>query len=125
MSISRLETARSPIVSRVVFAGRESVCCHSRRLLVWNVPFAIERGRPFSIAVGAKCPEGCRPDDWRVEVFDHRGRRAGGQRIGPTRLDGTAALYACRPTLTAPDAEGTFEWRVAFAGGRSAESNPA
>ncbi len=89
-----------------------TVKTHSTRVVVWDVPSAIERGETFSVKLGIKCSSECRPDDWTVEVHDQDGRRRASAAVGGEPWPGTAALYYAEVELSAPDAEGLHAWKA-------------
>ena len=81
---------------------------HSTRVVVWDVPSAIECGEKFSVTLGVKCSSECRPDGWAVEVRDHDGRKQATATLSDDPWPGTAALYY----LSAPDTEGLYAWEA-------------
>ena len=85
---------------------------HSTRVVVWDVPSAIERGEKFSIKLGVKCSSECRPDGWAVEVRDHDGKTQATATLRDDPWPGTAALYYTGVELTAPDTEGLYAWEA-------------
>ena len=91
---------------------------HATRVVVWDAPPTVERGKRFSIKLGVTCPSDCRPKGWPVEVRDHDGRRQASATLSDTPWPGTATLYYAEVDLTAPDAEGLHPWEArAPAGG--------
>ena len=85
---------------------------HDLRLVVWDTPPAVERGKPFAIKLGLSCPTGCRPAGWAVEVRDHRGERLATATLGDAPWPGTDALYHAECALVAPDTEGLHAWEA-------------
>ena len=86
---------------------------HELRLVVWDTPPAIERGKPFAVKLGLTCPAGCRPAGWAVEVRDQDGETRSTTTLGGEPWPGTDALYHADVTLVAPDAEGLHTWEAA------------
>ena len=86
---------------------------HVTRVVVWDTPTAVERGRHFTVRVGVACSGRCRPDGWRVEVRDHAGERQQTAALGDDLWPGTDALYHTEVALAAPDAEGLYTWEAA------------
>ena len=85
---------------------------HATRVVVWNVPPAVERGRRFAVRLGVACSAGCRPDGWRVEVRDHQGGSRATAALGGEPWPGTDALYHAEVALVAPDAVGLYAWEA-------------
>jgi hypothetical protein len=90
--------------------GREAKP-HDTRLVVWDVPAAVECGAAFRVRVGVKCAAGCRPA-WRAEVRDHDGNPVAIVAVGDTPWHGTVALYHAEIELLAPAAAGLYPWSV-------------
>lgn len=90
------------------------------RVVVWDTPTAVERGRHFTVRVGVACSGRCRPDGWRVEVRDHAGERQQTAALGDDLWPGTDALYHTEVALAAPDAEGLYTWEAAVLTGDTA-----
>lgn len=85
---------------------------HRRSLVVWDVPSAIECGKPFTIKLGVKCADGCQPAGWPVEVRDGDGVTRATVALGDALWPGTAALYYVDLQLTAPAEVGLFGWEA-------------
>lgn len=85
---------------------------HSRSIVVWDVPSAIERGARFRVNVGIKCCADCPPDTWVFGIRDHDGHVVASRRVGSEPWPGTAALFHAEAELEAPDAEGLFTWEA-------------
>lgn len=85
---------------------------HKRSIVVWDLPPAIPGGKAFAIKLGIKCEQHCHPDNWLLEVRDHRGTALASVAVGDGALTGTEALYGAELELTAPDAEGLFAFEV-------------
>jgi hypothetical protein len=89
-----------------------SVEIHTRQVVVWDVPQAIECGAPFSIKIGVKCSSECASEAWLTEVRDDAGNTLATAALGTEPWNGTAALYFAEVALVAPDAEGLHAWEV-------------
>ena len=85
---------------------------HATRIVVWDAPPTVERGKRFGIKLGVKCPSECRPRGWAVDVRDHEGKRQATATLSDAPWPGTATLYYAEVDLTAPDAEGLFSWEA-------------
>jgi len=85
---------------------------HSRSIVVWDVPSAVERGSTFRVHIGIKCSAECVPDTWVFGIRDHEGRIVASRRLGSEPWPGTAALYFAETELEAPNAEGLFTWEA-------------
>ena len=85
---------------------------HSTRVVVWDAPSAIECGKKFSIKFGVKCSSECRPDGWVLEVRDHDSKKLARSTLSDDAWPDTAALYYREVELTAPDAEGLYQWEA-------------
>jgi len=85
---------------------------HLTRVVVWDAPPTVERGKRFGIKLGVSCPSECRPKGWAVEVLDHEGNRQATATLSVTPWPGTATLYYAEVDLTAPDSEGLFSWEA-------------
>jgi len=97
---------------------------HRRTVLVWDVPSAVECGKPFTVRLGIKCDSGCRPDGWRLRLCDHEGETRAAVAPSAAPWPGTAALYWAVASLRAPDAEGLYGWQAA-ADEEAPEEGPA
>jgi hypothetical protein len=86
---------------------------HATRIVVWDVPTAIECGAPLRFKVGVKCAAECRVPDWRVAIHDAESRSVASAAVGDTPWPGTAALFYAEIELPAPGAEGLFVWEAA------------
>lgn len=85
---------------------------HSTRIVVWDLPTAIECGNKFSVKFGVKCSSECRPDGWVLEVSDHDGKQLASVTLGDEIWADTTALYYTEVELTAPDSEGLHAWEA-------------
>ncbi len=86
---------------------------HDARVVVWDTPAAIERGKRFAVRLGVTCSARCRTAGWVVEVRDHDGRKRTTATLGDHPWPGTDALYHAEVALVAPDAEGLHTWEAA------------
>ena len=86
---------------------------HATRVVVWDTPSAIERGRRFAVRLGVACSARCPPAGWAVEVRDHDGELRATSALGDEPWPGTDALYHAEVVLTAPNAEGLYTWEAA------------
>ena len=85
---------------------------HATRVVVWDAPPAVERGKRFAVKLGVACSAGCRPDGWVAEVRDHRGERRAATPLGDDPWPGTDALYHAEVALVAPETEGLYAWKA-------------
>ena len=85
---------------------------HATRVVVWDAPPTVERGKRFGIKLGVNCPFECRPKGWAVDVSDHEGKRQATLTLSDVPWPGTATLYYAEVDLTAPDAEGLLSWEA-------------
>jgi hypothetical protein len=84
---------------------------HTRQLIVWDVPAAIEPGVRFRVKIGVKCTTAaCRPDRWLLAVCDHDGNTLATPPLGDEPWPGTAALFVADVELRAPDFLGAYAW---------------
>ena len=90
---------------------------HDTRVVVWDKPAAVERGKRFAVRVGAACSSKCAAAGWRVEVRDHEGERRATATLGDDPWPGTDALHHAEVTLVAPDVEGLHTWAAALTDG--------
>ena len=79
---------------------------HTTRVVVWDVPAAVERGAAFRVKVGVKCAADCSSAARRVEVRDEEGGVVASGSVGDVPWAGTAALYYTELELRAPTVEG-------------------
>jgi hypothetical protein len=85
---------------------------HATRIVVWDVPSAIECGAAFKLKVGVKCALECGAAARRVEIRDEQGLSVAAATVGDVPLDGTSALYFAELELRAPAAEGVHAWEA-------------
>jgi hypothetical protein len=88
---------------------------HATRIVVWDVPGAIECGAPFRVKVGVKCAAECGAAPRHVEIRDEQGVIAGSWAVGDVPWAGTTALYYADIELRAPSAEGLCTWEACVA----------
>lgn len=86
--------------------------CHSRSVVVWNVPATVEIGKPCIVRVGLKCSHGCTASGWPVEICDHAGQLLVRGHIGDAIAEGTHALRYADLELRAPEEPGLFTVHV-------------
>ncbi len=96
-------------------SGAPAAEAHDLRIVVWDAPAAVERGKRFAIRVGLSCSSRRRPAGWTVEVRDQDGERRATTTLGDDPWPGTDALYHAEVALIAPDAEGLHTWEAAAA----------
>ena len=83
------------------------------RVVVWDAPSAVERGKRFAVRVGVACPSTC-PSGWAVEVRDHAGEQRETATLGDEPWPGTDGLHHAEVGLVAPAAEGLYTWEAAL-----------
>jgi hypothetical protein len=101
---------------------------HATRIVVWDVPSAIECGAAFRFKVGVRCAEDCSAAARRVEICDAAGGSLAVAAVGDRPFPGTDALHFAELELRAPPTEGAHVWqaRVAAAeAGADADDRPA
>jgi hypothetical protein len=79
---------------------------HSTRVVVWDVPVAVEPGAAFRVKVGVKCAAECSSAGRLVEIRDAGGRVVASGSAGQVPWFGTSALYHAELELRAPSVEG-------------------
>jgi hypothetical protein len=89
-----------------------TVTPHTTRLLVWDVPAAVEIGQSFALKIGLKCSSGCDMTGRLFEILDHAGEHVGAGALTAELWPGSEGLYLAELELTAPDTEGLFRWQV-------------
>ena len=94
-------------------SGAPSAEAHDLRLVVWDTPPAVERGKRFAIKLGLACSSRCGPAGWMVEVRDEDGETRATTALGDDPWPGTDALHHAEVVLVAPDAEGLHTWEAA------------
>ena len=85
---------------------------HATRVVVWDTPPAVERGKRFAVRLGVACSAKCRAAGWMVEVRDHDGERRATATAGDDPWPGTDALHHAQVALDAPDTEGLYAWKA-------------
>ena len=85
---------------------------HSRSILVWDVPDAVECGRSFKLKVGLKCSAGCPAEGWTVEIIDGEGASIASGSIGHQPAAGTESLAFAELEIRAPADTGLYEWKA-------------
>ena len=87
---------------------------HVTRIVVWDVPSAVECGAAFRIKVGVKCAAECAIATRTVEIRDANGLRVASAAVSDTPWPGTA-LFGAEIELRAPEvaALAAFEAGVA------------
>ena len=96
--------------SRAVDAG--AAAPGVARVVVWDVPAAIERGERFTVRIGVTGSSARPPDGGRVEVRDHEGGSRAAAALDGDPWPGTDALYHTEVALVAPEAEGLYTWEA-------------
>jgi hypothetical protein len=79
---------------------------HSTRIVVWDVPVAVEPGAAFRVKVGVKCADECSSAGRLVEIRDAEGNVVASGSVGEVPWPGTSALYHAELELRAPSVEG-------------------
>ena len=79
---------------------------HATRVVVWDVPAAVEPDTMVRVKVGVKCADECSSAGRRVDVRDGEGRVVASGCVGDVPWPGTAALYYAELELRAPSVEG-------------------
>jgi hypothetical protein len=88
---------------------------HATRIVVWDVPSAIECGAAFKLKVGVKCALDCGAAARRVEIRDEQGHSIAAATVGDVPLAGTSALCFAELELRAPAIEGLHAWEARVA----------
>nr|WP_306266188.1 hypothetical protein [Pararhizobium sp. IMCC3301] len=101
------------------------VAPHATRLMVWDVPSAIETGARFSIKIGLKCSSGCDMEGRRVAIMDHFDAEVGAARISGALWPECDGLYFVEVDLTAPDTSGQYQWQIQATSHETAYSHQA
>ncbi|HEX7238152.1 MAG TPA: hypothetical protein VF405_14380 [Gammaproteobacteria bacterium] len=79
---------------------------HATRVVVWDVPVAVEPGAVVRVKVGVKCAAECSSAGRLVEIRDAAGCVVASGSVGETPWPGTSALFHTELELRAPSAEG-------------------
>jgi hypothetical protein len=85
---------------------------HAIGVVAWDVPSAVVAGERFRIKAGVKCASECRLAGVRCGVYDHTGASVGDAALASEVWPGTSGLYVAEVELTAPAAEGLYDWSV-------------
>lgn len=95
---------------------------HATRIVVWDVPPAVECGAPFRVHVGIKCAAGCALKGRTVEIRDADGRGVASAQVGDAPWPGTS-LYSAAIELRAPETAGLHAWEASApeAGGEAVD----
>jgi hypothetical protein len=88
---------------------------HTTRVVVWDVPTAVECGARFRVKVGVKCAAECGAWPRRVEIRDEHGEAVGSGIVGDEPSPGTSAVYVAEVELRAPRADGLYAWEAGVA----------
>jgi hypothetical protein len=88
---------------------------HATRIVVWDVPAAVECGALFRVKVGVKCAAECGRAHREVEVRDEHGVVVGSGAVGDVPATGTSALYYADVEVRAPRAQGLHAWQACVA----------
>jgi hypothetical protein len=84
---------------------------HATRIVVWDVPPAVECGAPFRIRVGVKCAAECPAAARTVQIRDAGRRCVASAAVGESPSPGTS-LYSTELELRAPAAAGLQTWEA-------------
>lgn len=98
---------------------------HATRVVVWDVPVAVEPGAAFHIKVGVKCAAECSSAGRVVEIRDAAGQALACASVGETPWPGTASLHYAELELRAPSVEGLHACEAHVAAGVEAAGVPA
>ena len=85
---------------------------HEISLAVWDLESPLVMSHSSKIKLGAKCSEGCPLTGQEIIVRDEAQMAVGTNKLGSEPWPGTSALYWTEVDLTAPSAEGRFDWEV-------------
>jgi hypothetical protein len=88
---------------------------HTTRVVVWDVPTAVECGTRFRVKVGVKCAAECGAGPRHVEIRDEHGDAVGAGVVADVPSPGTSAVFAAEVELRAPRAEGLYGWEAGVA----------
>jgi hypothetical protein len=98
---------------------------HATRLVVWDVPAAVERGATLRFKVGIKCAVECSAAARRVTIRDAAGRELAVAAVGHAPWPDTAALYYAEVELPAPAGDGAHVWEAAVSEAAAASPSAA
>jgi hypothetical protein len=85
---------------------------HATRLMIWDVPSAVEIGQQFSVKIGLKCSSGCDMSGRRIVIRDHAGNQAGTAALTGARWLGSDDLQVAELELSAPGTEELYSWHA-------------
>jgi len=98
---------------------------HATRVVVWDVPVAVEPGATFHIKVGVKCAAECSSAGRLVEIRDAEGRAVASASVGEASWPGTSSLHYADLALRAPSVEGLHACEACVAAGVEHAHTPA
>ena len=98
---------------------------HATRVVVWDVPVAVEPGAVFHIKVGVKCAAECSSAGRIVEIRDAEGHAVASAPVGDALWPGTSSLHYADIELRAPLVEGLHACEASVATGIGVEGAPA
>jgi hypothetical protein len=97
---------------------------HETRIVVWDVPAAVECCAALRFRVGVKCAAECCAAGWRVAIRDAAGRSVASAPVGDAPWPGTAALFHTQIELLAPDVEGLHAFEASLETDRVPDNRP-
>jgi hypothetical protein len=97
---------------------------HATRIVVWDMPTAVECGALLRLKVGVKCVAECCAAGWRVGIRDAEGRGIATAAVGDSPWTGTSALYYAEIELRAPGTVGVHAWEAFLEPGPAASDRP-
>ena len=112
--------AKSDAVASPRAADAGAAVPDAARVVVWDVPAVVERGKRFTVKIGVTSSSARRSDGWQVEVRDHEGGSRATATVGEEPWPGTDALYHAEVALVAPEAEGLYTWEATAVTGAAA-----
>jgi len=89
-----------------------AVAAHALRLMVWDVPSAVETEQRFTVKIGLKCCSGCDMSGRRIAILDQAGNEAGTKILSGAFWPGSDGLQFAELDLSAPDNEDLFHWHA-------------
>jgi len=104
--------AETPPEAGEHFAVTLNVDAHVVGLSVWDVPRAVQPGKPFAFKVGLSCADGCDTTGWTAEVRDGAGAVIAEAVMGSETWKTTEHLHFAEMQATAPEALGRHDWDV-------------
>jgi hypothetical protein len=97
---------------------------HATRVVVWDVPVAVEPGAAFRIKVGVKCAAECGSGGRLIEIRDAEAHVVASGCVGEVPWPGTSALHYAELELRAPSVEGLHACEAHVAAGVGHASAP-